>query len=315
MTNPMPGGVLPPSAGAPAFAPPGSTLRILEPAAQPPRGRLVAFYDGRIAGTRLHSAAENWLDDGAYALGIATYAVIDGGEALVYDPHISLAHARLVRATVEERGARRVRLVLSHWHDDHVAGNAVFADCEIIASAETATLLEQHRARLEGGDPPITPLIRPNSIFRGRLDLTVGRLPVTLHQMDIHSRDGVVALLPGGILLAGDTLEDPITYVDEADRLAVHLQNLDALAALRATHILPNHGAPDVIAAQGYGPELIAATRLYVSKLLRLKAEPELAALDLRTFAADAFATGAITYFEPYEAVHRRNVEAMLHSR
>ncbi|WP_454915856.1 MBL fold metallo-hydrolase [Xanthobacter sediminis] len=306
MTGISPGGAATP-AGQPILAPLGSTLRILEPAPN-----VLAFYDGRMPGTRLHSAAENWLDDGAYALGIASYAVLDGAEALVYDSHISLTHARLIRAALEARGARRLTLVLSHWHDDHVAGNAVFADGEIIASAETAALLEEHRARLEGGDPPVKPLVPPGRTFTGRLDLMVGRIPVALHAMDIHSRDGVVALLPGGLLLAGDTLEDPITYVDEPGRLAIHLANLDRLAALGATRILPNHGSEEVIAGGGYGPGLIEATRLYVRKLLRLKAEPELAALDLQTFAADAFATGAIRSFAPYEAVHRRNVAAVL---
>lgn len=289
------------------LAPPGSTLRVLEPAPH-----VLAFYDGRVPGVRLHGPEENWLDDGAYALGIASYAVIDGEDALVYDTHVSLTHAGIIRRTLEERGARRIRVVLSHWHDDHVAGNAVFADCEIIANRETDGLLRANRARLEAADPPIRPLVLPNVLFDERLSLKVGSVPVELIHMDIHSRDGTVALLPGGVLLAGDTLEDPITYVDEPDRLAIHLGGLKRLAALGATRILPNHGAPEVIAAGGYGPGLIEATRLYVEKLLRLKAEPALAGLDLRTFAAEAFATGAIAYFEPYEAVHRRNVEAVL---
>ncbi|MFG1350402.1 MBL fold metallo-hydrolase [Xanthobacter autotrophicus] len=295
------------SAGAEVTpAPLGSTLRVLEPAPH-----VLAFYDGRVPGVRLHGAHENWLDDGAYALGIASYAVRDGDEALVYDTHISLAHARIIRHTLEQRGARRIRVVLSHWHDDHVAGNEVFADCEIIANRETAALLALHKERLEASDPPIRPLIPPNLLFEERLQLNIGSVPVTLVHMDIHSRDGTVALLPDGLLLAGDTLEDPVTYVDEPDRLAVHLAGLERLAALGATRILPNHGAEDVIAAGGYGPELITATRLYVEQLLRLKDEPELARLDLRTFAAKAFATGAVTYFAPYEAVHRRNVEAV----
>lgn len=292
------------ASGAEPIAP-GSTLRLLEPAPG-----VLAFYDGRIPGVRLHGLEENWLDDGAFALGIASYAVIDGDDALVYDTHITLAHARYIRRTLEERGARRIRVVLSHWHDDHVAGNEAFADCEIIANRETDALLRANRARLEAADPPINPLVLPNLLFEDRLSLTVGALPVELIQMDIHSRDGTVAQLPGGTLLAGDTLEDPITYVDEPDRLAAHLIGLERLAALGATRILPCHGAPEVIAAGGYGPALIEATRLYVEKLLRLKAEPALAGLDLRTFAAEAFDTGAISYFEPYEAVHRRNVEA-----
>lgn len=288
------------------LAPPGSTLRVLEPAPH-----VLAFYDGRVPGVRLHGAHENWLDDGAYALGIASYAVIDAGEALVYDTHVSLTHARLIRRTLEERGARAIRVALSHWHDDHVAGNAVFADCEIIANRETDALLRANRVRLEAADPPIRPLVLPNRLFDDRLSLRVGSVPVELIHMDIHSRDGTVALLPGGLLLAGDTLEDPITYVDEPDRLAIHLANLDRLAALGATRILPNHGAAEVIAAGGYGPGLIDATRLYVEKLTRLKAEPGLADLDLRRFAGEAFATGAIGWFAPYEAVHRRNVQSV----
>ena len=294
--------------GAPArLAPMGSSLRVLEPAPG-----VLAFYDGRIPGVRLHSAAENWLDDGAFALGIASYAVIDGEDALVYDTHITLAHARLVRQTLEARGVRRMRVVLSHWHDDHVAGNAVFADCEIIANAETDALLRANQARLEGADPPIRPLVLPNRLFEDRLALEVGAVPVELIQMDIHSRDGTVALLPGGLLLAGDTLEDPVTFVDEPERLEAHLEGLQRLAALGARRILPNHGAAEVIAAGGYPPELIDATALYVARLLQLRRAPELAALDLATFAADAFATGAIGYFPPYEGVHRRNIEAVL---
>jgi hypothetical protein len=83
------------------------------------------------------------------------------------------------------------------------------------------------------------------------------------------------------------------------------------MAAWRVRNILPNHGAEEAIAAGGYGPGLIAATAAYVEKLMRSPTEPELAQLDLRSFAAEAFATGAIGYFEPYEAVHRRNVAAV----
>lgn len=295
--------------GETRLAPAGSTLRVLEPAPG-----LLAFYDGRIPGVRLHGPQENWLDDGAYALGIASYALLDGPDALVYDTHITLTHARIIRRTLEERGARRTRVVLSHWHDDHVAGNEVFADCEIIANRETDALLRANRMRLESADPPIRPLVLPNIVFEDRLSLMVGSTPVELVHMDIHSRDGTVALLPGGILLAGDTLEDPITYVDEPERLAIHLAGLKRLAVLGATRILPNHGAEEIIRVAGYGPELITATRLYVEKLLRLKDEPALAALDLSSFAANAFATGAIHPFGPYEAVHRRNVAAVLAS-
>jgi len=282
----------------------GSTMRVLRPAPH-----VHAFYDGRIDGVRAWSEAPNWLDDGAYALGACSYAIVDGAEAIVYDAHISTDHAALIRGTLEAGGVRSIRLVLSHWHADHVAGNAVFGDCGIIANALTAELLAEHRGALEGGSPPIHPLIGPTQTFEGRLDLCVGAVPVELHGFDIHSRDGTVLLLPdSGLLLAGDTLEDPVTYVAEPDRLGHHLADLDRLARLNFEHILPNHGAPAAIAGGGYGRGLLDATRRYVEKLLRCGDDPDLARQDLKTFIHDDLAAGRVQYFGAYEKVHRDNV-------
>lgn len=275
----------------------GSTLRILRPAP-----KIRAFYDGRIAGRRAYAETENWLDDAAFALGVCSYAVVDGGEALVYDTHVSLAHARAIRAALAAEGAVVTRVVLSHWHVDHVAGNAVFADCPILANSRTAALLALHRAELEADDPPVRPLVLPNETFDEDRVLTVGATEVQLRRFEIHSPDATVALVDG-LLLAGDTLEDPVTWLDEPERLAVHLGELDRLAALGFDRILPNHGASEVIAAGGYDRRLLDATRRYAAKLLADPAPEALA-----DFAAEDFASGAIRYFAPYEAVHRQNL-------
>jgi hypothetical protein len=54
------------------MAPSTSTLRVSCPAAN-----VFAFYDGRVAGRRAYSTEPNWLDDGAYALGICSYVIVD----------------------------------------------------------------------------------------------------------------------------------------------------------------------------------------------------------------------------------------------
>ncbi|QKC81897.1 MBL fold metallo-hydrolase [Mesorhizobium sp. NZP2077] len=286
----------------------GSTMRLVRPAPN-----VLGFYDGRIDGARAWSDAPNWLDDGAYALGICTYAIIDGSQALVYDTHISLPHARFIRQTLEAMGVTSIRVVLSHWHDDHIAGNEVFQDCEIIANHLTAAALASNRAEIEGGSPPIMPLVLPNRTYAGSLSLMVGSIAVELHQVEIHSHDGSVLLMPGtGLLLAGDTLENPITYVAEPERLAEHLIDLERMAGWKINRILPNHGSLEAIEAGGYDASFIAATQAYVGKLLACRHEPDLARQDLRTFGADMFATGAVKYFAPYEAVHRQNVEAVI---
>ena len=71
------------------------------------------------------------------------------------------------------------------------------------------------------------------------------------------------------ILLAGDTLEDTVTYVGEPENFDRHLEDLERLWALDPAFILPNHGDPDVIAAGGYSKMLIRATQDYISALKR----------------------------------------------
>ncbi|HML28836.1 MAG TPA: MBL fold metallo-hydrolase [Hyphomicrobium sp.] len=274
---------------------------------------LLGFYDGRIAGVRYHASEPNWLDDGGFALGICSYAVVDGQAAVVYDTHLSMAHARDIRKILEARGVRDIRVVLSHWHLDHVAGNAVFDDCEIIACAETARLLAENKAAIEAGahdgPPAISPLVLPTSIFEDGLDLACGNIGIELRPLDIHSSDGVAMYLPSdGTLLAGDTLEDTVTYVVEPDRLAIHLRDLDRMTAWDVSRILPNHGAKERISGAGYDHGLIGATRIYIERLLRVPADERLASLPLPHFIPEALAEGAVTLFEPYEAVHRGNV-------
>jgi glyoxylase-like metal-dependent hydrolase (beta-lactamase superfamily II) len=286
-------------------------LRVLRPAAG-----VYAFYDGRVPGYRF-AAEDNWVDEGALSLGIASYAIADGGEALVYDTHVSVEHARLVRDALEADGVERFTVVLSHWHLDHVAGTEAFSDCEVIACGRTAEHLTANRAAIEAGTssgpPAIDPLVMPTRTFAERMRLRVGGTDVELIHLDIHSDDAVVAWLPERrLLLAGDTLEDTVTYVDEPGELPAHLADLARLAELGPERILPDHGDPDVIAAGGYGPDLIAATEGYVRKLLRCREDPGLRELGLREFAAEWLQQGSLRYFEPYEDVHRANVAAVV---
>jgi cyclase len=280
-----------------------------------PADGIVAFYDGRVEGYRFAEEL-NWVDDGALGLGIASYAIVDGEEALVYDTHVSVEHARFVREALEAEGVRRFVVVLSHKHLDHIAGTEVFADCEIVATRLTAEALAAAKDAIEAGTqagpPGIDPLVLPTRTFEDRMTLDVGRRRVELIHVDIHSDDAAVLWLADErVLLAGDTLEDTVTYVSEPGGLDRHLAELDRLSALGPDRILPNHGDPDVIAAGGYPQGLIDATRDYLHVLQRCAAEPELRATPLPELVADAVAAGWLTYYAPYEEVHRENLAAV----
>jgi glyoxylase-like metal-dependent hydrolase (beta-lactamase superfamily II) len=265
---------------------------------------VLAFYEGRDAAAPL----PGWQGE-AQALGIAAYAVVSGNAALVYDTHLSHAHGRTMRDALAARGVRRLTVLLSHWHADHVAGNAAFADGPILANPLTRDILLAERAALTAGVPAIDPLVLPTATVGDGEILRIGARSVEVRHVDAHSIDGCTLWLPdANVLLAGDTLEDPVTYVAEPDRLEAHLAGLDRLAALAPPRILPNHGLEARIATGGYGPGLIDATRTYVERLLAARADPALAAAPLETFVAEALARGDVTAFAPYEAVHAANV-------
>ena len=276
---------------------------------------LLGFYEGRTPGAGDDPAA-SWVEDGALSLGVCSFAIVDGAEAIVYDTHVSVDRARAIRATLEQLGARRIRVVLSHWHLDHVAGTEAFADCEIIANRLTAGLLLEHREAIEAGThhgpPAIAPLVLPTTTFEGRMDLDTPSLRVELVELDIHSRDATVIHLPGeGLLLAGDTVEDTVTYVSEPERLELHLGELDRMRALGAERIQPNHGSRTAIERGGYAPTLIDATQRYVRRLLATAGEPAERHSDLQAFVADELAAGWIEWFDPYQRVHIANLGAV----
>ena len=145
------------------------------------------------------------------------------------------------------------------------------------------------------------------------MKLTVGDIDVELRPLDVHSFDGLTLYLPKTrLLLAGDTLEDTVTYLAEPDRLEVHLAELDRLSTWDVKRVLPNHGAAEKIAGGGYDTSLIGATSSYLKRLLQCRNKPDLARLPLSEFIAEELKNGSVTYFEPYEAVHTGNVRAVL---
>jgi glyoxylase-like metal-dependent hydrolase (beta-lactamase superfamily II) len=198
--------------------------------------------------------------------------------------------------------------------------SGLFADCEILASHRTSELLAQHRDAIEAGSlegpPAIDPLVMPTRLFNSCTHLRVGRLEIELIPVDIHSEDATVIWLPEQrLLLAGDTVEDTVTYVMEPDKLETHLAELDRLGELGAKRILPNHGSAVRIAGGGYSDGLIRATQDYIQALIRIRGEPDLRSTELRDLIAGPLEAEWISYFPPYEGVHQTNLRSVIDAR
>jgi cyclase len=192
---------------------------------------LLSIYDGRPAEPSRHAQVETWADEGALNVGVATYVIHRGDAALVYDAYPTTQEAQWVRNYLQKAGIKRFTIVNSHWHLDHVGGNAVYADVDRISTERAIQLLTLKKAAIEAGTewgpPAIKPLVIPNIGITADTNYYVGDIKVELRPVRIHSEGGLVIYIPHDrILLAGDTLEDTVTFVSEPERLAEYCKNL-----------------------------------------------------------------------------------------
>lgn len=274
---------------------------------------LLCFYDGRPDQAKVDPKVTNWADFGANNVGVATYVIHQGDHALVYDTFPSVAQAQWVRDYLAKAGIRHFAVVNSHWHLDHVGGNAVYADSTLIATEKSRQKLITHKAAIEAGTeegpPAITPLQIPQVGLTADTTVAVGSIAVQLRPVNIHSADGLVVFLPADhLLLAGDTLEDTVTFVAEAAQIPDQRRNLLAMRQWDFARILPNHGNPDVIARGGYDKALIDVTRAYLRRLVEHAHDADFQKQPIDAYIADGVKQGTISLWWAYPDAHRNNL-------
>ncbi len=284
---------------------------------------MLAFYDGRdIAGDPpFGKTYENWIYWGAMNLGLCTYVIHQGDTALIYDTMTVPEQAVWIRDYLEKMGIKKFLVVLSHSHNDHIAGNEVFknAGADIIASKKTREKMIEVKDSVEGGNyrnvpdaPAIKPVILPNILFDENLEVYVGDIQVEILRYNIHSQDGNLIYLPKDkILLSGDTLEDPITYISNPGDIADHVAEMKRLYKLDFIKIYPNHGSPEKIKNGGFNKTLIDSTINYISKLVKHSKDKDFIEknFDLKAFIPEDFERGWIFYFPAYQETHESNLK------
>ncbi|TIC91239.1 hypothetical protein CH35J_011486 [Colletotrichum higginsianum] len=290
---------------------PLQSLRILNP-----YPGIFAYYDGR-TGERFHSDQPNWLDDGAFTLGVSTYSIIDGNEAIIFDSHITPDHAGAVMRHVQSQGVAKMSLVISHFHNDHIAGTDVFAKggATIVGNDRTAQTVEKNTQSLAADDPPIQ-AVPPTDLYTGTKAMKVGNLSVELHNFQIHTPDGTVLWIPSKqLLFAGDTLEDTATFIADARNLPTHQKELQRMTTFPISKILPAHGEPNRIATGGYNATFINATLRYVEAMTEDVPQPAAWTQPLSQVVAADVASGELIYFSQYEEVHKSNANSIQRTR
>ena len=262
------------------------------------------------------SNPENWINKGAWDLGIASYVIYRGDSALIFDSSTSPECGLWIRRYLDKKlGVKDIRVVLSHWHLDHIAGLSAFKDCQIYALDATAECLSQNLDAIETGNlwgPPGIPVIMPTKTFADSLDINIGDVAIQFRHYRIHSHDGLAMLIfSDRALYAGDMLEDPISYIVEPGDIPTHLNELLRLQQLSFESIFPSHGSFEKIATGGYDKSLIAAVIEYSRNMLRHVHDNDYLNLTMESMIPQALKAGAVSICESYRSVHYDNLQRM----
>ena len=242
-------------------------------------------------------------------------------KAIVFDTMECVANGKRVKDYLHGLGIDHFTVVNTHWHFDHIGGNSLYQDDNIIATSKSRRRMVQNKKLIEtqnkgeiGGNPDDVdtiafietsfPVVFPNITFNTRLELYLEDIKVELFNIHIHTRDCLVAYLPQEkILIPGDTLEAPLPLIIEVGDIPVHIENLKKLNEMDIKMIIPPHGNLDRYDNGGYDKSFIDNTINYLTKILSRVNEP-----NFLEGSMEEYITKAVEPRESYRAIHQDNL-------
>ncbi len=145
------------------------------------------------------------------------------------------------------------QLLITHHHGDHILGNQVFEDCEIISSKPVLKILsaywtEDNTENLRKREPESfseLQIVLPNKTFEGEYTITDDNLTLKIKQTNGHSNGSSFIFIPEEeVLIAGDLLfakEVPYFGDDTADPY-LWIEAYKEMIKLSPKIIVPGHG-------------------------------------------------------------------------
>jgi glyoxylase-like metal-dependent hydrolase (beta-lactamase superfamily II) len=204
-----------------------------------PRQQVVDLTDGVVA--VLHGDGEAGVSNAGL--------VLDNGRALVVD---TMMFPEMGRGLVDEltrRGAAAGVVINTHHHVDHIGGNSLFGDAELLAHPATVATVEAmgHPAAIYDGFMPA---------FRGHFDdlrIVAPQPVVDAPDLPLGAElrayapahtpgDTAVWLAESGVLFTGDLCFFGVTPLALQGLISTWIDALDDLLALQPATVVPGHG-------------------------------------------------------------------------
>ncbi len=244
----------------------------------------------------------------------AGFVVTDDG-VVVFDslgsPSLAWALRQQIRRITDQPV---VKVIVSHYHADHIYGLQVFQDegAEVLAprgafeyleSITAAERLDERRFSLDPWVNDDTRLVRPDRLIEDEYRFSVGGIDFQVNYLGSAHSDGDMTMyvVQDRVLFSGDIIfEGRVPFVGDADTRR-WLETLQALETGELVALIPGHGP-----AARKPVVAVARTREYLAYLRAVMG----AAVDELEDFDSAYAAADWSRFErlpAFEAANRRN--------
>jgi glyoxylase-like metal-dependent hydrolase (beta-lactamase superfamily II) len=172
---------------------------------------------------------------------------------------------------LRERSPQGIPYVINtHYHADHVYGNYLYPEADIISWSDTRSYLERHgegslrQAQEETPELAQVKLSLPNVLFdKGRMFLHLGNRTLELIHAPGHTADSIVVYdHQDRLLFAGDTMM-PVPFIVWGDWKTM-AATLSRLARMRLDNIVQGHGE---VLLRGEIPRTIRGSIAYLNRI------------------------------------------------
>ncbi|MEZ5542897.1 MAG: MBL fold metallo-hydrolase [Pseudomonadota bacterium] len=182
--------------------------------------------------------------------------VVTGAGVVVFDALGTPALAQLLLEKIHAITDQPiVRVVVSHYHADHIYGLQVFADldaeilapagaADYLASAAARERLEERRFTLDPWVNEQTRLVPPNELLEEGASFSLGDVDFTVTVVGNAHSDGdlVMYVEPDRVLFSGDIIfEGRVPFLGDANT-RLWLELLERMQLERLTALVPGHG-------------------------------------------------------------------------
>ena len=179
---------------------------------------------------------------------LSNFTVIKNGkEALIIDVGYE-NNARLVLKDLKAKGLKPVKVVLSHTHEDHVGGYAVFKNVVFYAG-------ELYKKDINNTDEKMSKF-KPDHILKEGDTIKFGSHNISIINTPGHSASGITCIINKKILHVGDlvffTNDDRLSVPYVGGKIKDYLADLNRIKKLKPEIILAGHGKPIIIKKDSY---------------------------------------------------------------